>query len=130
MTDPQTIAQWWGPPSLSLTVAKMEPWSGGNWQYLLHDTQGNEWAFHGVYHSIVVPLQTIYTYEWEGQPGHVSLETVTFEHHETGTKVTSTSVFQSIEDRDAMLVSEMQADGDQKMERLAKLLADLQPPGI
>ena len=126
MNDPQTIPQWWGPRILTTTVDKMEPHSGGSWRYVVRDQKGNEWAFHGIYHTIEAPLRTISTYEWEALPGHVSLETALFEDYEGGTKITTISVFQSIEDRDGMLQSGMEEGADDTMDRLEELLAKLQ----
>lgn len=126
MNDPDTIPQWWGPRNLTTTVDKMEPRSGGSWRYVLHDQKGHEWAFHGVYHAIESPLRIVFTYEWEGLPGHVSMETTTFEDHDGGTRLTTTSVFQSIEDRDGMMQSGMQEGGDETMDRLGELLAKMQ----
>ena len=126
MKDPQSIPQWWGPRNLTTVVDKMEPWSGGSWRYVVSDAKGNEWAFHGLYHTIEAPLRAISTYEWEGLPGHVSLETAVFEDFEGGTKVTTTSVFQSIEDRDGMLQSDMAEGDDESMQRLEELLASMQ----
>jgi uncharacterized protein YndB with AHSA1/START domain len=123
MNDPATIPQWWGPRNLTTTVDKMEPWPGGRWRYVVSDQKGNEWAFHGVYHSVEAPLRTVSTYEWEGLPGHVSMETAIFEDHEGGTKVTTISVFQSVEDRDGMLQSGMEEGADDTMNRLEELLA-------
>jgi uncharacterized protein YndB with AHSA1/START domain len=126
MTDPATIPQWWGPRNLATIVDKMEPWSGGSWRYLVRDSKGKEWRFHGVYHTIAAPDQVVFTYEDEDLPGKVSLETTLYEDHDGGTKVTTISVFQTIADRDAMMASDMQEGGNETMERLAALLAQLQ----
>jgi uncharacterized protein YndB with AHSA1/START domain len=123
MTDPETIPQWWGPSSLTTTVDKMEPWSGGSWRYVVGNQKGSEWCFHGVYHTIEASARIIFTYEDESMPGHVSLETTLFEDHEGGTKLTTISVFQSIEDRDAMMQSGMEEGADETMDRLEALLA-------
>ena len=123
MIDPETIPQWWGPRALTTTVDKMEPWSGGSWRYVVRSPKGDEWAFHGVYHEIEAPLRTIFTYEDEGLPGKVSLETTLYEDYEGGTKVTTISVFQTVEDRDNMMQSGMQEGGDETMDRLEELLA-------
>jgi uncharacterized protein YndB with AHSA1/START domain len=85
--------------------------------------KGGEWAFHGVYHNIEAPLQTVLTYEYEGLPGKVSMETTLYEEHEGGTKLTTISVFQSIVDRDEMMQSDMQEGGNETMDRLEELLA-------
>jgi uncharacterized protein YndB with AHSA1/START domain len=126
MTDPELIPQWWGPRSLTTVVDKMEPWSGGSWRYVVSSKNGDEWAFHGVYHTIEAPLWNVFTYEDEGLPGKVSLESTMYEDHEGGTKVTTISVFQSIEDRDNMMESGMQEGGNETMDRLEELLAKLQ----
>ena len=51
---------------------------GGFWRILNRDSEGNEFAFHGVYHE-VSPKRIVYTFEWEGLPGHVLMGIVTFE---------------------------------------------------
>jgi len=126
MTDPDSIPQWWGPRGLTTTVDKMEPRSGGSWRYVQHDAEGNEYAFHGVYHSVEAPERTIATFEWEGLPGHVALDTTLYEDYEGGTKMTAISVFQTVEDRDGMFQSGGQEGGNETYERLEELLAQLQ----
>jgi uncharacterized protein YndB with AHSA1/START domain len=122
-TDPKLIPQWWGPSSLTTTVDKMEVRQGGVWRFVQRDTDGNEYAFHGVYHESLPPKRLVSTFEFEGMPGHVLLETVTFEDHDGNTKVTVASVFQSVEDRDGMLQSGMEEGAVETWDRLAELLA-------
>jgi uncharacterized protein YndB with AHSA1/START domain len=67
------------------------------------------------------------TFEFEGAPGHVSLDKLVFEDHGDRTVVRVHSVFQSIEARDAMIASGM-ADGvNDGYDRLDDLLARLAP---
>ena len=122
-TDPNLIPQWWGPSYLTTTVDKMEVRPGGVWRYVQRDPQGNEYGFHGVYHDIVSPERIVSTFEFEGVPGHVLLETVTFEEQGGKTKLTEQSVFQSVEDRDGMLQSGMESGATEMMDRLAALVA-------
>jgi uncharacterized protein YndB with AHSA1/START domain len=58
-------------------------------------------------------------------PGHVVVETVTFEERDGKTTVTSTSLFDSVEDRDGMLESGMEAGANESWDRLAELLERL-----
>src|SRR5579871_5754866 len=74
-TDPAHIPQWWGPKYLTTVVDKMDLKTGGMWRFIQHDPQGNEFGFHGVYHAIVSPERIVNTFEFEGVPGHVVLET-------------------------------------------------------
>ncbi len=122
ITDPNLIPQWWGPRSLTTTVDKMEVRPGGIWRFVERDADGNEDAFHGVYHDITLPERLIYTFEWEGMPGHVLLETVTFKDQDGKTRLTDISVFQTVEDRDGMLQSGMEGGAAESMDRLAELL--------
>lgn len=125
-TDPDLIPQWWGPGYLTTVVDRMEVREGGRWRYVQTDPEGNEYAFHGVYHSIEAPERIVWTFEWEGMPGHVILESYTFEEVGGKTKVTTQSVFQSVEDRDGMLASGMEEGSVELMDRMEALLAQLQ----
>ena len=122
-TDPDLIPQWWGPKNLTTTVDKMDVRPGGVWRFVQRDADGNEYAFNGVYHQIVPPERLVGTFEFEGMPGHVSLETVTLEDLKGKTKLTEKSVFQTVEDRDGMLKSGMEEGVAETMDRLAELIA-------
>jgi uncharacterized protein YndB with AHSA1/START domain len=57
-------------------------------------------------------------------PGHVSVETAEFEDLGDGrTKITSTSIFHTNEERDGMLGSGMEAGMAETYDRLEELLA-------
>jgi len=122
-TDPEHVAEWWGPRELTTRIDKADVRRGGEWRYVQVDPQGNEFAFHGVYHDVVPSERVVQTFEFEGVPGHVLLETVTFEEVDGGTRIVDTSVFQSIEDRDGMVSSGMESGARESYERLAELLA-------
>jgi uncharacterized protein YndB with AHSA1/START domain len=122
-TDPKLIPQWWGPRRYTTTIDKMEPEKGGMWRFIQNGPHG-EFAFNGVYHEVVSPERIIYTFEFEGLPekGHVLMETIKFEDLGDKTKLTSVSVFQSVEDRDGMLQSGMEEGAVESDERLDELL--------
>jgi uncharacterized protein YndB with AHSA1/START domain len=119
---PELIERWWGPRRLSTVVERMEARPGGSWRFLNREPDGREYAFHGVYHDVVAPERIVNTFEYEGVPGHVSLETVTFEERDGATLVTVLSVFQSVADRDGMLGSGMEDGLAESFDRLAELL--------
>ena len=124
-TDPNLISQWWGPRRYTTTVDKMDLRVGGVWRFVQHDADGNEFAFNGVYREIVPPERLSDTFEFEGMPGHVMVETVTFEEQNGKTKVTVTGMYQSVEDRDGMLQSGMEEGANESYERLVELLGSL-----
>ncbi len=124
-TDPEFYAQWLGPRGLTTTFEVFEPVSGGRYRFIQKDKEGNEFAFHGVTHEVTAPERIIGTFEFEGLPeaGHVTLETTRFEALPGGrTRVTSQSVFQSVEDRDGMIQSGMERGVNEGYERLDALL--------
>lgn len=121
-TNPSLISQWWGPNQYITDVDKFELKPGGLWRFVQHDADGNEFAFHGVYHDIERPERIVYTFEFEGMPGHVLLETVRFEALQNKTRIIDQIVFQSIEDRDGMLDAGMIEGSKQSMQRISKLL--------
>ena len=124
-TDRNLIPQWWGPARLTTTIDKLEVKPGGLWRFVQLDAAGNAYAFHGVYHAIS-PGRIVGTFEFEGMPGHVSLDSVTFEEAGGKTKLTEKTVFQSVEDRDGMLKEGMEEGVYESMDRLAELLPKLE----
>ena len=126
MTDAKHIAKWWGPRQYTTTVDQLEAKPGGLWRFVQTGMDGSEFAFHGVYHSITAPQQTVYTFEFEGMPGHVMLETVTLEALADGkTKLIVTGAFQTVADRNGMIESGMEQGANESYDRLAELLATL-----
>ena len=121
-TDPGLIPEWWGPKMYTTVIDRMEVRPGGKWRFIQHDSSGNEHAFHGFYHQVLSPERLVYTFEWEGMPGHISLETISLENQAGKTLLTDLLVFQSVADRDGMYQSEMKDGATESIERLSELL--------
>lgn len=125
--DPDLYVQWLGPRGLTTTLETFEPVSGGRWRFTQKDQDGNEFGFHGVFHTMTEELM-IQTFEFEGLPesGHVTLDTMRLEKLPGNrTKVTIQSVFQSVSDRDGMVQSGMEYGVNEGYERLDELLAQM-----
>lgn len=122
-TDPDLLVQWLGPRDLTMTIDHYDVRDGGTYRYVHTDAEGNAHGFHGVFHGTPSPEGIVQTFEYEGTPGKVSLDTWTLQDHEGGTLVTSVSSFQSVEDRDAMVASGMERGVRDSYERLGELLA-------
>jgi uncharacterized protein YndB with AHSA1/START domain len=127
-TDPELLVQWLGPRALTMTIDRLEARDGGTWRFIHRDADGNEFGFHGVHHGTPSPDNGIVrTFEFEGFPGYVSLETLTFEERGHKTVARTNVVFQSVEARDGHLQSGMEGGFNESMERLDELLATLAP---
>ena len=124
-TDPALIPEWWGPRGTTAVVDRMEVRPGGSWRFVVADSNGGETGFRGTYREITPPARIVQTFEWEGMPGHVSVETATFEDLGDRTKVTTTSIFHTAEERDGMLGSGMEGGLNETYARLDELLARL-----
>jgi uncharacterized protein YndB with AHSA1/START domain len=124
-TDPKLVAQWFGPRKYTTTVDNMDARPGGLWRMVQRDEGGNEFAFHGVHHDVVAPERIVATFEFEGVPGHVLLQTVTFEALGEKTKMVEQLLYQSVADRDGMVGAGMQEGSDESMDQVAELLVKM-----
>lgn len=122
-TDPELIPQWWGPRGTTTIVDQMDVRPGGAWRFVGRDPDGGETAFRGTYREVTPPERIVQTFEWEGMPGHVVVETATFEDLGGRTRVTAHSLFHTSEERDGMLDSGMERGLTETHDRLAELLA-------
>ena len=124
-TDPRLYAKWVGPRDYTMILEKFEPREGGVWRYIQQDKDGNQYAFHGVYHEVTAPERIIGTFEYDGLPekGHVEMETIIFEALPGGrTQLTTQAVYQSVADRDGHLQSGMERGVNDSYARLDDLL--------
>ncbi len=119
-TEPDLVAQWLGPRRYSVDVEKLDVKFGGTYRFI-NRADGEEYAFRGVFHA-VEPTRIVRTFEWEGMPGHVSLESADFVEHDGKTDVVAKSVYLSMEDRDGMMEGDMEEGVNEVYDRLAELL--------
>ena len=121
-TDPKLFVQWWGPRRYEVKIDKFESRPGGSWRVVHVAADGGQHAFRGVNHDVASPERICRTFEYEGVPGHVALETAIFEAVGNKTRLLTHQVFESVMDRDGMVASGMQEGADESMERLSELL--------
>jgi uncharacterized protein YndB with AHSA1/START domain len=126
-TDPDLLVQWLGPRKYEMVVDTYDVRAGGTWRYVHRDTDGTEYGFHGVFHGDPSPDGMVQTFEFEGAPGHVSLDKLVLEERDGRTVVHTHSVYQSIEARDAMVAAGMAEGMDDGFDRLDELLGRLVP---
>ena len=126
-TDPELLVQWLGPRRMTMTVERYEVRDGGSWRYIHRDPEGNDYGFHGVFHGEPTLDGIVQTFEFEGAPGHVSLDRLTLEELGERTRVRVHSTFESVADRDAMIEHGMAQGVDEGYARLDELVAGLVP---
>jgi uncharacterized protein YndB with AHSA1/START domain len=124
-TSCEHLAHWWGPRKYELGSCEIDFRPGGAWRMVHRSSDGAEFGFHGEFREIVRPERIVWTFEYEGMPGHVSVDTIVFAEHDGKTTITATSVFDSVEDRDGMLQSGMESGAAETYERLDEYLESL-----
>lgn len=123
--EPELLIQWLGPRGLTMTVEHFEARDGGRYRYTHRDAEGNEFGFRGVFHGDPTPDAIVQTWEFDGAPGHVLLDTLALEERDGRALLKGISAFQSLEDRDAMVESGMELGVREGYERLEELLERL-----
>ncbi len=122
--DPNLVKQWLGPNGYEMEVEEYELRTGGRYRYL-HRDGDNTYAFNGVFHVARPNDFVIQTFEFEGLPDVVAIESLTFEDLGDGrTRLVGRSVYPSVESRDGMVQSGMETGVVQGYERLDDLLAE------
>jgi uncharacterized protein YndB with AHSA1/START domain len=124
--DPELLRQWLGPRRLGMRIDEFDFRDGGRYRYVNTEPDGTEYGFHGVFHGPQSPDSMTQTFEFEGAPGHVSLDHLELVDLGDGrTTIKSHSVFQTVEARDAMVEHGMSGGMDEGYQKLDELLARL-----
>lgn len=124
MTDPELVAEWWGRGN-KLVIEKLEVKRGGHWRFVEHSAEGVH-GFEGRFREVTPPERVVQTFEWDGMPGYVIINTMTLEDlGDDRTRMVTKSQFYSTEERDGMLQSGMEGGMNQSYEALDRLLAKM-----
>jgi uncharacterized protein YndB with AHSA1/START domain len=123
-SDPELVKQWLGPRGYEMEVDTYDLRTGGRYRYVHKDPSGEQYSFNGVFHVARPNEFIIQTFEFEGFPDVVAIESMTFEDLGDGrTRLTGHSTYPSLESRDGMVGSGMEEGVTEGYERLDELLA-------
>ena len=122
-TDPDLLVQWNGPDSTTMRIEHFHCTTGGSYRYVHTTTDGFEAWFHGSFHEVRPAELIVQTFTYEGMPDGVALEKLVFEAlPDRRTRLTSTSLVDSFEDRDAFVASGMDVGVQEGYRRLDQVL--------
>ena len=122
--DPELTVRWMGPRAVTMKVESWDFRTGGSYRYSVIDSDGNPQSFRGSFHEVRPGATIIQTFTWEGMPDGVALERLDLEDIGGGrTRLTATSLVDSMEGRDAMMMSGMDVGIREGYEKLDELLA-------
>ncbi len=122
-TEPEHIAQWWGPAGFTNTIFKMDVKPGGEWEFVMHGPDGIDYKNKHVFHEIIKEERLVLN--------HVTAPkfkmTATFEAKGDQTLLTIHSVFESAEQLE-QVIKVFRADQGlkQNVDRLETYLAEMQ----
>jgi uncharacterized protein YndB with AHSA1/START domain len=125
-TDPEHMAQWWGPAGFTNPVCELDVRPGGAIFILMRAPDGAEHPMTGTFHEIVPPERLVFTACAVDHQGKRLLEahtTVTFVEQGGMTRLTVEARAVGLVDLAARMLEGMEAGWTQSLERLAQLAA-------
>jgi len=92
-TDPQHVAQWWGPNGFTTTTHSMDVRPGGEWIFIMHSPDGTDYKNRIVYREVVRPERIVYDHV----SGPLFHATVLFEAEGDKTRLSMRMLFDTAE---------------------------------
>ena len=117
-TSCEHMSKWWGPRKYEVASCEIDFRPGGKWRIVHRGPGGEEHGFRGEFREIVRPERLVWTFEYEGFPGEISVQTLTLEEHDGKTTATAVATYDSVEARDATLQSGMGEGAAETYDRL------------
>lgn len=123
--DPELVKQWLGPNGYEMTIERWDFVPQGGYRYVHTTPEGESYGFNGTFHSVRENEFAIQTFEFEGYPDVVAIESITFEDLGDGrSRIRVHSAYPSLESRDGMVQANMEHGVREGYERLDAILAD------
>ncbi len=125
-TEPERVAQWWGPKGFTNPVCDMDVRPGGALRIVMRAPDGTEYPMTGVFREIVEPERLVFTnvaVDPQGKPLLDGLTTVTFAEHGDKTKLTLRTRATALIAAAAAMLEGMEQGWTQSLVRLEEHLA-------
>ena len=130
-TDPNHMAQWWGPNGFTNPVCELDVRPGGAIRIDMRDSDGTVYPMTGTFREIVRPERLVFTAEALDQSGTVVLEvlnTVIFEEKNGKTTLTLQARVTKVTGEGVSYLEGMEAGWTQSLERLASQVKSKNEP--
>ncbi len=119
-TDPNHLANWWGPSGFTNTFEEFDLKPGGHWRFVMHGPDGTDYPNHSVFVEIKSPERIVFDHI-SGPNFQVS---AIFEKQNDKTKLTFRMFFESVEECDQVKKYAVDAN-EQNLDRLEAELAKM-----
>jgi len=117
-SNPELLAQWWGPKGFTNTFHVFEFKPGGDWKFIMHGPNGKDFDNESVFDSIEPPNRIVFTHL---RTMHKFQVTATFEDLGNKTKLIFRMLFDTVEECDKVKTYAPEAN-EQNFDRLEKVL--------
>ena len=122
--DRDQFREWIGPRALQTNIIEWDFRTGGRYRYEQTDPEGSSYTFNGVFHTVRENELIIQTFEYEGAPDEVAIDTMRFEELPGGrSRLVDHSVFPTVEVLEGMMSQGMEYGMNEGYEKLDELLA-------
>ncbi|WPR70356.1 SRPBCC domain-containing protein [Flavobacterium sp. NG2] len=120
-TEPELIANWWGPNGFSTTIHNMNVEVGGEWKLTMHGPDGTNYPNRSIYKEIIPYKKIVFEHF---NPNFIT--TVLFESQGEETLMDWTMLFETEEMFEAVVKAHKADEGlKQNVEKLAEYLTNL-----
>ena len=121
-TDPECLAQWWGPDDSTNTILQMDVRAGGAWKMIMHAPDGAHYRNESIYIEVKEPERLVYAHI----TGPKFVSTIVFEEADGGTNVIMRMLFETPEEFDRAVKTYGIAKGaQQNFDRLESYLVEM-----
>lgn len=123
MTTAEHMARWWGPARYTSIVHEFDARAGGKWR-ITHANEEGSYTFFGAFLELTPPSKIVWTFAFDDYPPateYMMLEDL----GEGETRVTTRSVYPTMEAREGMRATDMEEGAAESYERLDGLLETL-----
>jgi uncharacterized protein YndB with AHSA1/START domain len=131
-TDPQRMAQWWGPSGFTNPVCEMDVRPGGALRIVMRAPDGVDYPMSGVFREVSEPDRLVFTAAAEDHEGNALLEwvsTISLAEHGGKTKLTVQERAVALTEVGAQMLQGMEAGLTQTLDRLeAHVMQAGKPP--
>jgi uncharacterized protein YndB with AHSA1/START domain len=121
-TDPEQVAQWWGPRGFTLTTHSKDLRPGGHWHYTMHGPDGTDYPNKTVYFEVEEHAKLVYDHGGSDDRPPLFRVTVLFADIGGKTKMDMTMTLPTPEAAEETRKFIKQAGGDSTWDRLAEYL--------
>ena len=120
-TNPEHIANWWGPNGFTNTISKMDMTAGGEWDLVMHRPDGTDYKNKSMFKEIVLHKKIVFNHFF---PNFTA--TIEFEEQGDKTHLTWHMLFESKEQFIAVVKAHKADEGlKQNVEKLVAYLQGL-----